>query len=119
MIALAQGGVDKATALLKLIKKEGTNKRWRRTKNVTGKKRRQSVLSVKVPIIDEEGNTTTKKCVTQQDCFEAAEPVLVDLFSGAFSSPFYSGRLFNNLGFMGDSKCVQQVHEGTQSMFFS
>jgi hypothetical protein len=33
-------------------------------KHVTGKKRGRSVLSVKVPIVDEEGNTTTKECVT-------------------------------------------------------
>ena len=66
-IALAQGGVDKAKALLELIRKKRKSKRWRRMKHVTGKKRGRSVLSVKVPIIDEEGNITTKECVTQQE----------------------------------------------------
>ena len=42
----------------------------------------------------------------QQDMFDAARPVLVDHFSGAFSLPFYSGRLFDDLGFMGDSECA-------------
>ena len=71
------------------------------------------VLSVKVPTVDEEGNTMIKECVTQQAFFEAAEPVLADRFSGAFSLPVYSGRLFDDLGFMGDSECAQQVLEGT------
>ena len=71
------------------------------------------MLSVKVPIVDKESNITTKECVTQQEIFEAVEPVLVDCFSGAFSLPFHSGRLFNNLGFMGDTKRAQQVLEGT------
>ena len=82
-------------------------------KHVTGKKRGRSVLLVKVSIVDEEGITTTKDCVTQQDIFEAAEPVLADRFSGAFSLPFYSGRIFGNMGFMDEFKCAQQVLEGT------
>ena len=82
-------------------------------RNVAGKKRGRSVLSVKVPTVDEEENNTTKECVTQRDIFDAAKPVLTDRFSGAFSSPFYSGRLFDDLGFMGDSECAQQVLEGT------
>ena len=76
-------------------------------KHVTGKKRGRSVLSVKVPIADEEGNAMTKQCVTHHTIFEAAEPVLADHFSGAFSLPFYSGRLFDDLGFMGDTECAQ------------
>ena len=71
------------------------------------------MLSVKVPIVDEEGNATTKEYVTQQEIVEAAEPVLEDRFSGAFSLSFYSGRLFDDLGFMGDTKCTHQVLEGT------
>ena len=39
--------------------------------------------------------------------------MLADRFSRAFSLPFYSGRLFDDLGFMGDSECAQQVLEGT------
>ena len=49
--------------------------------HVTGKKRGWSVLSVKVPIVDEEGNTASKECITQQDLFEGAEPVFADRFS--------------------------------------
>ena len=36
-------------------------------KNLAGKKRGLSVLSVKVSSVDEEGNTATKECITQQD----------------------------------------------------
>ena len=81
-------------------------------KNVTGKQRGQSVLTLKVPIVAEEGNTTTKEWVTQT-FFGAAGPIIADRFSGAFSLPFYSDRLFDNLGFMGDSECAQQALEGT------
>ena len=58
-------------------------------KEVTGKKRGWSVLLFKVPIADEEGNTTTKEFVTQHDMFEAAEHVVANRFSGASSLPFY------------------------------
>ena len=47
-------------------KKERKSKHWRKTKNVTVKKRGRSVLSVKIPIIDGEGNATTKECITQR-----------------------------------------------------
>ena len=66
IIVLAQGDVDEGKALLDLIKKEWKRKRWRKMKNVAGKKRGRSVLSVRVPIVDEEGNMTINKCVTQQ-----------------------------------------------------
>ena len=98
-----------------MIKKQRKSKRWRRMRNVAGKQRRWSVLSVKVPTVDEEGNNTTKECVTQRDIFDAAKPVLTDRFSGAFSSPFYNDRIFDDLGFMGDSECAQQVLEGTHA----
>ena len=67
----------------------------------------------KIPIVDEESSTKTKECVTQQEILEAAEPVLADRFSWTFSSPFYSDRLFDDLGFIGDTKCTQQVLERT------
>ena len=75
-------------------------------KHVTGKMRRRSVLLVKVTIVIQEGKTTTNECVTQQELFEAAEPVLAERFYGAFSLPFYSVRLFDDLGFMDNSKCT-------------
>ena len=106
---MAHSDVDKTKALLEFMKKEQKNNCWRRTKHVTGKKRRRNVLSVKIPIVDEKRNTTTKECVTHQDIFESTEPVLADRFSGAFSLSFYSGRLFNELGFMGDYECVQRL----------
>ena len=49
-IVLAKGDVNKVKALLELIKKQRKSKRWRRMKNVTGKKRGKSVLSVKPPL---------------------------------------------------------------------
>ena len=39
--------------------------------------------------------------------------MLVDRFSGDFSLSFCLGRLYDNLGFMGDSECAQRVLEGT------
>ena len=82
-------------------------------RNLAGQRRGQSVLLVKVLIVDEEGNNATKDCTIQQDIVDAAKPILTDCFFGAFSLPFYSGRLFENLGFIGDSNYAQQVREGT------
>ena len=72
-------------------------------KHVMGEKRGRGMLSVKVPIVDKEGNTTPNECATQQESFKAAEPVLAN-HSGAFSLSLYSGRLFYNLVFMGDTE---------------
>ena len=70
------------------------------------------MLSVKVPT-KEGGEQEHRNCTTQKDIFDAAEPVLTERFTGAFASPFYTGKLFDDLGFIGDTECVQQVLEGT------
>ena len=71
------------------------------------------MLSLKVPTVDKEWNNTTKECTTQQYICDAAKHILTDRFSGTFFLPFHSARLFSDLGFMDDSKCAQQVLEGT------
>ena len=38
---------------------------------------------------------------------------LSDRFQLAYSAPCYRGQLFNDLGFMGDTKCAQQILKGT------
>ena len=112
-ITLTKGGIDKAKALLELIKK-GTEKQiLEENENATCINSGQGVLSVKATIVDEGGNTATKECITQHNIFDAAKPVLGDRLSGVFSLQFYSGRLFNNLGFIGDSECAHQVFEVT------
>jgi hypothetical protein len=64
-------------------------------------------------MVDKEGNNMSRECTTQHEIFDAARSIMIDHFSGAFSLPFYSDRLFNDLGFMGDSGCAQQALEGT------
>ena len=64
-------------------------------------------------MVDAEGNNMSRECTTQQEIFDAARPVLINYFSGPFSSSFYNGRLFNSPGFMGDFECAQQMLEGT------
>ena len=70
-------------------------------------------MSVKVPVTDDNGVQTSRECNTQQEIFEGSEPVLTTSFMGAFSLPFYTGQLFDDLGFMGDTECAAQVLEGT------
>ena len=102
----ARGDSEKATALLEMIKKERESKQWGKMSNVVGKKCGRIVFSVQVPVTDEEGRRTSRECTTQQEIFDTASPVLTARFSGALSSPCYRGRLFNNLGFMGDLECT-------------
>ena len=61
---LAKGDADKAKALLEIMKKERKIKRWRKMRNVAGKRRGRSVVSVKVPIVDTEGNNASSECTT-------------------------------------------------------
>ena len=38
---------------------------------------------------------------------------LSERFRLVYSAPSYRGQLFDNLGFMGDTECLQQILEGT------
>ena len=64
--ALAKEDTDKAKALLEIIMKERKIKRWRIMHDVADKRYGQSVLSVKVPIVDAEVNNKRRECTTQQ-----------------------------------------------------
>ena len=65
------------------------------------------MLSVKVPIVDADRNNASRECIAKQGIFDASRAIITDCFSGASSLSFYSGRLLDSLGFMGDSECAQ------------
>ena len=114
--SLKRGDKARADAILKIIRKERKAKRWRRLRATLHPNRGGSVMSVKVPVINEDGVQTTRECNTQQEIFEGSEPVLTNRFTGAFPSPFYTGKLFNDLGLMGDTEYAVQVLEGTHTL---
>jgi hypothetical protein len=44
--------------------------------------------------------------------FEVMSKTLVERFTGTFSAPCYYGRLFDELGFTGDTEAAAQLLEG-------
>ena len=77
------------------------------------KKCGHSVLSGNIPIVDKERIHASRECITQEYIFDTGRPILTDRFCGDFALSFYSGRLFGDLGFMGDSDCAKSLLEGT------
>ncbi len=50
---------------------------------------------------------------TEQEVVAHTADHLSGRFRVAYSAPCYRGQLFDDLGFMGDTKCAQQILEGT------
>ncbi len=51
--------------------------------------------------------------MTEDGIFDQVSSNLPEMFRLAFSAPYYHGKLFNNLGFMGDTSAAQEILEGT------
>ena len=110
--ALADGDEDRAKDILEIIKRERMKRKFVRLRHATGKSRGSSVMSVQVPV-ESGADGEMRNCTTQMGIFDAARPVLRTRFTGAMGSPFYSGQLFDDVGFTGDTQFAQQILEGT------
>ena len=98
--------------ILKILLREANCKRWRRVNYSTWKPRGQSDMSAKVP------NDTTDtedfdEFHTKKEVFEQVSKHLSERFRLAFSTPYHSGQLFDNIGFVGDTDCARQILEGS------
>ena len=74
----------------------------------TKKPRGGQVLSVKVQVGD-----ATEKYDTEDGIFGAVSSHLAERFRLAFSAPCMKGKLFDDIGSIGDTTCAQQILDGT------
>ena len=106
--AKAEGDEERATAIERILQRESTRNRWARIQYLTGKPHSGAALSVKVKIADK-----VDKFHTEGEVFIQVSSHLSKRFRLAFTAPCFSGKLFDDLGFIGDETVVQQILENT------
>ena len=105
--AEAAGDDKRKEAITAIIRKEVKRKRWKRVNRSTKKPRGGQVLSVKVQAGD-----ATEKYDTEDGIFGAVSSHLAERFCLAFSAPCMKGKLFDEIGFIGDTTIRRTVcHE--------
>ena len=95
-------------AIIAIIRKEVVRKRWRHGNRTTKKPRGGQVLSVKVHV-----GELTETYDTEDGIFGAVSSHLSKRFRLAFTAPCMKGKLFNDISFIGDRTCAQQILDGT------
>ncbi len=103
-----RGDTARSTIILEILTREQEKKKWRRINYTTHPPWGGNPLSVRVqsgPLIT---THDTKEAVVAHTSDHLSER-----FRLAYSALCYRGQLFDNLGFMGDTECSQQILEGT------
>jgi len=107
-LAIEKGDEKAAAAILKILHRESTRKRWRRVNYTTRQQQGGQVFSVQVEHDDGPILVDDEKGV-----FLNVSEHLSERFRKAFTAPSLSGPLFDDIGFLGDTEQVQQILEGT------
>ena len=110
--AEAKGDSNKVRILKAIIKRERDRKQWGRVNYSTRKPRGEQVFSVKVPVPDA-GDEIFEEYTTEDAIFDQVSTGLDERFRLAMSAPAYSGQLFDDIGFCGDTAAAQAILEGT------
>jgi len=106
--AEAKGDKAKAKSILQVLLREEQRKTWKRIKNSTSRSRGRQVTSVRVRT--DEGES---KYETEDEVYLHTSEHLENRFRLALSAPCSSGKLFDDVGFLGDTDAAQQILEGT------
>ena len=109
--AQRSGNTDRASRILQILHREAARKRWRTVNRTTRKPRGRQVTSVKVP--SQEFDEGFEEFKTEKGVFDAVAVGLSERFRLAFTAQCYSGQLFDDIGFVGDTECARQILEGT------
>ena len=90
------------------MRKEANEKRFRRLRWTTKPDQGGAVYNVRV---QQDGNTV--EVSTEDGIFNHVSEHLSDRFRLAFRAPCYSGGLFDDIGFLGDTEDARRILEGT------
>ena len=103
-----------------MIRREAQAKQWKRLRYSTKKDQGGAVYSVRVQShtnnndgAQSNNNANDEVYETEDGIFDKVSSHLAERFRLAFSAPCYSGKLFDDIGFMGDTEAAQQILEGT------
>ena len=105
--------LDRVLAIENILRRESTQKRWRRVKQTTGKPRGGAVTAVKVPTPTESDPQAFTEYNTADGIFNAMSDNLCERFRLAFTAKSYSGKLFDDIGYLGDTEATKRILEGT------
>jgi len=102
-------GNEKAVKdVVRIMRKEANEKRFRRLRWTTKPDQGGAVYNVRV---QQDGNTV--EVSTEDGIFNHVSEHLSDRFRLAFRAPCYSGGLFDDIGFLGDTEDARRILEGT------
>ena len=100
---------ERAACILRILHTERNRARWSRVNFSAKKPRGRDVISVKVKLPDE----TVEVIRTKKEVFETVSSHLAERFRLAFTAPICSGKLFDDIGFLGDTEAVEKILLGT------
>ncbi len=94
--------------ILEILTREQERKKWLQINNTTRPPRGGNPLSVRMQF-----GPVTETYDTEDEVVGHTSNHLSKRFHLAYSALCYHGKLFDDLGFMGDTECAQQTLEGT------
>ncbi len=94
----------------RMLRREAQAKQWKRLKHSTKKDQGGAVYSVRVQSHSTDDDEVYE---TEDGIFKNVSTHLAERFRLVFSAPCHSGKLFDNIGFIGDTEAAQQILEGT------
>jgi hypothetical protein len=94
--------------ILEILTREQERKKRRRINNTTRPPRGGNPLSVRV-----QSGPVTENYDTEDEVVKHTSNYLSKCFHLAYSAPCYHWNFFDDLSFMGDMECAQQILEGT------
>ncbi len=94
--------------ILEILTREQERKKWRRVNNTTRPPQGGNPLSVRV-----QSGPVIETYDTEDEVVRHTSDHLSKCFRLAYSALCYCGKLFDDLGFTGDTECTQQILEGT------
>jgi hypothetical protein len=103
-----EGDLACSAVILEILTREQERKKWRQINHTTRPPRGGAPITLRV-----EAGQTVNTYSTEHEMFEHTSDHLSQRFRLADSAPCYQGQLFDDLGFMGDTKCAQKILKET------
>ena len=94
-------------AIKKVLEREASHKRWARVNRSSKKPHGQAPVAVRVETLDQGYEEFT----TEDEVFLHVSKNLSERFHLAFTAPSCSGKLFDDIGFLGDTQSVKEILE--------
>jgi hypothetical protein len=102
-----KGDSARSAVILEILTHKQERKKWRQINHTTCLPRRGAPIMLQV-----QAGQTINTYSMEHEMFEHTSDHLSQWFRLAHSAPCYQGQLFDDLGFMGDTKCAQKILEG-------